>query len=1806
MKYDRKIFFIVYSALIFFPIAISYNTADAVTPTEYQGIPIIGATSEPPLVMLVMGRDHKIYSAAYDDVSDLNADGELDVGYNPAIEYYGYFDSYKVYTYSTANSRFEPLRTTSDKKVSSSAANEWSGDYLNYLTMSRMDCIRKVLYGGYRSTDTSTETVLQRAYIPQDAHTWGKEYKSVERDGYDIRDYTPLDLPESGKYHLFASTTLSENGNPLLRVLPNNSHRIWEWIAKERPVADDSLESTSSVAAMPANSAAFTTLQTNYAVPEKLLSTTTSLTSINASGSQNTLALISGNITITSAGTYRFRVNGYDAVEFVLINAGGTVLTTTGIYGEHSSSAEAYSSGLSLSAGTYSFEFRHATNNSSSSYRLRFNKDSSSYADITTATSNCKYASTLTKYVYDITLGSSYITDYTVRIKVADNTMPESNCKLYTNEATGATVYKPIGLLQRYGEPERMYFGLITGSYTKNKSGGVLRKNIGDIQNEINADTGQFTSFNGIISTINKLRITGFSYGGSIPYAYVTNCGWLSSRDINEGECRMWGNPIGEMMYETLRYFAGKKSATYDFAYSSSNKPITGMAIDDDTLGLPQPAWEDPYENYPYCAKPFMLVISDINPSYDSDRLPGADSNFGSFAGDLSGLNVKDLADVIGLTEGVSGDYYIGQEGSNEDGACTAKTVTGGLGSVRGLCPEDPNKEGSYYSAAVAYHGRMADISSAEDEQYVSTYAVALSSPLPEINISVGGSTITMVPFGKSVWSTCSTSYGGPIDPDPGEYQPTDAIANVFVESITPTYGKFRINFEDEELGSDNDQDALVIYEYQVVDASGVEVSDPMYGVSVKIKLTSTDSSTCVYQHMGYIISGTTHDGTYLEVRATGIGASNDTDYFLDTPPGELPGGNWDDNTYLPLIAERTFSPIGGSTAPASILKNPLWFTGKWGGFEDQNDNDLPDLDTEWDTNSDSIPDNYFYVTNPLRLEEQLNASFAQIAAKSASGTSASVLATTNEGEGTLIQAYFRPVTATDTDEIKWMGYLQSLWVDDRGYIREDTNGNLELDTPIDRVLVFKLINGETKVRRYEVSEENQYPNIDNDGYITISMEDVLPIWEAGRVLADTAATDRNIYTSATGAEDDLISFSESNLDSIKNLLGVSSADISLFPDANIHFLGADQDARAQALIRYVQGVDTPGLRPRTIDGKVWKLGDIVYSTPVSVGKPVELYHVIYSDRSYGGYFDAYKSRQTVVYAGGNDGMLHAFSSWRYDSTTNAFTLPLDQMANGQGATIGDELWAYIPRAVLPHLKWLSDPEYVHSYYVDLSPKIFDAKIAGPGKNEWGTFLLLGLNMGGKNINVDSDGDGTMETFKPSYTLLDITDPLNPKLMWERTFEGLGMSRSIPAVIKIGGDVYNPDDIRVYSGRAETWYAVFGSGPQGARAYEGISDQPGRVYVVDLRTGNPIGSGGHDYLFTTSDNAIINSPVSLDKGLNYEVNAVYFGEALVEDPADPNPVWIGKAWSIDTYLNWNGVDPDLKIDPDYWEVTDNPTLWHHHLILEEFQPDPLNPPVRLGPVTGPMALSIDWYDNVWIYFGTGRYVSEGDKKDIAQQHLFGLKDPLFQDAHDYAFLGYNDDPVQGIGAEHLLNASNYRIRKDRKVEKIDSEGAWGVFGEFDDLLALVRQDNVLLPDDTLVVDTIWLDGWSRDLTVSEESPPLPSERCISKFSLLGGAVFVPTYTPSQEPCKFGGTSNLFGLYFETGTAYYKPLLLPSEGEYIEEEKAIGEGAPPPISGIHIGREQGGKAFLQMSTGEIIEADVDSAFPFKSRIVNWFD
>ncbi len=86
----------------------------------------------------------------------------------------------------------------------------------------------------------------------------------------------------------------------------------------------------------------------------------------------------------------------------------------------------------------------------------------------------------------------------------------EERCKQYPS-----LNYKPIGLLQVYGDVNLINFGLMTGTYDKNISGGVLRKNASSFNDEINLagdGTFKYPATGGIVDTLNRLRLYGYRY----------------------------------------------------------------------------------------------------------------------------------------------------------------------------------------------------------------------------------------------------------------------------------------------------------------------------------------------------------------------------------------------------------------------------------------------------------------------------------------------------------------------------------------------------------------------------------------------------------------------------------------------------------------------------------------------------------------------------------------------------------------------------------------------------------------------------------------------------------------------------------------------------------------------------------------------------------------------------------------------------------------------------------------------------------------------------------------------------------------------------------------------------------------------------------------------------------------------------------------------------------------------------------------------------------------------------------------------
>ena len=77
------------------------------------------------------------------------------------------------------------------------------------------------------------------------------------------------------------------------------------------------------------------------------------------------------------------------------------------------------------------------------------------------------------------------------------------------------------------------------------------------------------------------------------------------------------------------------------------------------------------------------------------------------------------------------------------------------------------------------------------------------------------------------------------------------------------------------------------------------------------------------------------------------------------------------------------------------------------GGFEDNNGNNQPDLQSEWDKDGDDVPDNYYEATDGYEIENAVRNALSTMLKRASSGTAASVLAS-GEGSGAnLIQAVF-------------------------------------------------------------------------------------------------------------------------------------------------------------------------------------------------------------------------------------------------------------------------------------------------------------------------------------------------------------------------------------------------------------------------------------------------------------------------------------------------------------------------------------------------------------------------------------------------------------------------------------------------------------------------------------------------------------------------------------------------------------------------------------------------------------------------------
>jgi type IV pilus assembly protein PilY1 len=429
----------------------------------------------------------------------------------------------------------------------------------------------------------------------------------------------------------------------------------------------------------------------------------------------------------------------------------------------------------------------------------------------------------------------------------------------------------------------------------------------------------------------------------------------------------------------------------------------------------------------------------------------------------------------------------------------------------------------------------------------------------------------------------------------------------------------------------------------------------------------------------------------------------------------------------------------------------------------------------EWDMNMDlitsgdglgkGVPDNYFEVQTGDQLEKAISGILTKIDQQNASSSAvATVAQQTGEGD-IIIRGMFQakpPEADTKNYGVRfyWFGHLESYWPTADGYYD------------------FELF-PEVMCKDIKVAHPSSYRCWDAAMPSSLSGPWPLP-------------ANRNVFTHGAGYTNNVKKFNTTNITATD--LGVSTT--------------ADRDT----IVNWVLGTDQTDKRARLDkNGKAWILGDLVYSTPVVVGPPSlgavsDATKAVVNDTEVGivqdntaarakGFTQFYlnwrqtdaigrtstnqcvsqadtqksiKYRDKFVYVGGNDGMLHAFLLQVYDyknkrwarnpTEYNSNTCDVDTQRIQK---IGQEIWAYIPSNFLTELASLADTSYAlesggcqHRFMVDLAHKawevFFDDKATSTSEAPWHTVLVGGERGGGD-----------------MYFALDVTDPWNPKALWE-------------------------------------------------------------------------------------------------------------------------------------------------------------------------------------------------------------------------------------------------------------------------------------------------------------------------------------------------------------------------------------------------------------------------------------------------------
>ncbi|WP_406546880.1 pilus assembly protein [Succinimonas sp.] len=796
----------------------------------------------PPSVMLVMGREHNLFAEAYDDASDIDGDGYLDVMYDPSITYEGIFDPTVCYSYNNNTNNlsqalpgniingywvpaakatyetktFEKLWHAGTEKGTARTVpvcnaggktHHWLGNFLNYVTTSRIDAIRKILYGGTRLTNSHLTSANSKPVHYKGTDKDGKSYKAaILKHSRVIRDGHAW-----GK--VLGDAMYKEGGNQVFRVKD------------------------------------FTGLSSNSK---------------------------------DSAGAYFFGIASYDSDKFT-DNAFGQGRFMRIVYNKSAGMPGVKTSG---SKNIWDWVSRQTDNSWIGAVGTSSSATSSGQA--WTGFPSSDIGGIPISTVYDSGASTNMAEASVAVVVCTPDFHSETDCRNYSSDRANPE-WQPAGLLQQYGEGSspRIKFGLITGSWKNNLGGGALRANLGDFASEV------YTS-----NPPKDFRLGDFNYS-AVTCASGSNCGFVKAIDnmniarkndgdqssgnydgcdrsmsdgsdgvyriakIQNGTCNDWGNPVAKLLYTAALYFKNEP-----ISQEADNMSAFGSS----SVSIGHVQQKDPYTLVDYCSKPVALLIADENISFDYDNAFGGAKPFGSDNNNI----ITELNNVVSAKGFKAGDYIVGGNATKQNDMYyyvpSVKQIDK-LGDVEGIAPSAAYSHGSYNVAGVASYYSTHVIRTAEsseneenkEDHYMKTYVVAMKPNLPEININVDGNLVTILPFAKTMGDVnkwCKLNDAASDDQKKvRQCQSTNQIADFYVQEITDTSGVFRINYEDYQYGSDYDMDWVVEYDYEVIKGSE--------GSYVRVVTRHLDGDKYAPQHAGYLITGVEHAGVYVDLGKT-------------------------------------------------------------------------------------------------------------------------------------------------------------------------------------------------------------------------------------------------------------------------------------------------------------------------------------------------------------------------------------------------------------------------------------------------------------------------------------------------------------------------------------------------------------------------------------------------------------------------------------------------------------------------------------------------------------------------------------------------------------------------------------------------------------------------------------------------------------------------------------------------------------------------------------------------------------------------